>query len=296
MVSPGALLLDKPEDVTSFGALSAVKRAFGTRKVGHTGTLDRFATGLLVVLLGRATRLADLASAQCKSYDVQLVFGSETDTLDPTGEVVAEGGVPSAAEVIKVLPDFTGEIEQVPPSYSAVHVAGRRASDLVRAGETPVLDARVVRVDEVELVAMDEERAHLRIVSGKGFYVRSFARDLARALGTVAHVQTLRRTSVGSFSVHEAVAPEDVRPDRDMMSLEEFLAETDDVAFVDVGSRYEKLIRNGAPLEERFLTDRLPESSHLALRSEAGAVLAVAERVRGEGQQEPRFRYRVVFS
>lgn len=296
MVSPGALLLDKPEDVTSFGALSAVKRTFGTKKVGHTGTLDRFATGLLVVLLGRATRLADLASAQSKSYDVQVLFGSETDTLDPTGAVVAEGGIPSASEVAKVLADFTGEIEQVPPSYSAVHVAGRRASDLVRAGESPVLDARPVRVDELELLAMDGARAHFRIVSGKGFYVRSFARDLARALGTAAHVLSLRRTRVGSFSVHDAVPPEDLRADRDMMSLGEFLARIDDLAFVEVESRYENLIRNGAPLEERFVTSGVPDASYLGLRNEAGSVLAVAERVRGVGQEGRRFRYRVVFS
>lgn len=296
MVSAGALLLDKPENVTSFGALSAVKRAFGTTKVGHTGTLDRFATGLLVVLLGRATRLADLASAQTKRYDVQVMFGRETDTLDPTGAVVAEGSVPSATELRQALPAYIGEIDQVPPSYSAVHVSGRRASDLVRAGQTPVLQARRVRVDEIELLAMDEARAHLRIVSGKGFYVRSFARDLARTLGTVAHVQSLRRTGVGAFSVRQAVSPEDIRPDRDLMSLGAFLDEIDDIDFAEVDARYEELVRNGAPLREGFLTGSIPESPYLALRDASESVLAVAERVPGVEQEGRRFRYRVVFS
>ena len=286
----GAVLLNKPADITSFGALTSVKRAFATKKVGHTGTLDRFATGLMVVLLGRATRLAPFATALDKSYDFDVVFGIQTDTLDPTGEVVSRGRVPSEQEIRELLGGFTGELEQVPPAYSAVHVSGRRASDLVRSGGAPVLAPRRVRVDSLDLVAIDGNRAHFQVSCGKGTYVRALARDMATQLGTVAHVSDLCRRSVGRFSLTEAVAPEEVVPERDLMPVAGFLRRLDGITFAELRSESVPRVRNGTPLEPSFFVEEPPRSGIVALVDEAGEVIAVGE------LGEEGFQYRVVMS
>jgi tRNA pseudouridine55 synthase len=286
----GAVLLNKPADITSFGALASVKRTFATKKVGHTGTLDRFATGLMVVLIGRATRLASLVTALDKSYDFSMVFGTQTDTLDPTGNVLTHGRVPSEDEIRGILESFIGELDQVPPAYSAVHVSGRRASDVVRSGGAPVLAPRRVRVDELELLGVEDAVARLRVSCGKGTYVRSLARDIASSLGTVAHVSTLQRRRVGRFTVNEAVAPEDVELDRDLMDLSGFLRCLDGITFAELKPESVPWVRNGAPVQESFFIGTPPQSGVVALVDETGDVVAVAE------IDEKGFDYRVVLS
>lgn len=204
----GFVLVDKPQGLTSFQALGAVKRSVGTRRVGHTGTLDKFATGLLVCLVGRLTRLADDVSSGEKEYEARFRFGVGTDTLDPTGAVTATGHLPDEDAIRSALDGFLGDVQQVPPLYSAVHVAGMRASDRVRRGEVPVLRPRTVRIEEIVLDDYSEGDARVRIRCSKGTYVRSLARDLAESLGTVAHVAALRRTRVGPFRVADAQDPE----------------------------------------------------------------------------------------
>ena len=211
----GWLVIDKPLGTGSTQAVGAVKRAlrtggYGKAKVGHGGTLDPLASGVLPIALGEATKLAGRMLDSDKSYDFTISFGSETDTLDAEGVVIATSDArPTAAELIAVLPRFTGPIAQVPPAYSALKVDGARAYDLARAGEEVTLASRNVTVhaltphphadgvlDEITLTA----------AVSKGTYIRSLARDIAQALGTVGHVTYLRRTKAGPFDLSQAIS------------------------------------------------------------------------------------------
>jgi tRNA pseudouridine55 synthase len=203
----GFLLLDKGPGQTSFEALGAVKKALGTGKVGHTGTLDKFASGLLVVLAGRATRLNPWISHRDKTYLGTILFGTETDTLDPEGLVVARGPLPSRQQVEEILPRFRGDILQTPPLYSALHLEGRRASELARSGERPEMQARPVTIHELALVSWEPPLARIRVRCSGGTYIRSLARDLALACGSRSHLAGLRRLAVAGFSVEDALGP-----------------------------------------------------------------------------------------
>jgi len=202
----GVVILDKPAGTTSAKALLPVKRRFGRgTKVGHAGTLDPFATGVLLVLVGDATRLSDLAMALPKTYRATVRFGVATDTLDPEGEVTgARDPGPEPRDL--GLERFVGEISQVPPAFSALKVDGRRAYRLARAGETPALEPRRVRVHRIVLLEMRWPEAEVEIECGQGFYVRALARDLGEALGLPAHLTALRRTHIGPFAAGEADA------------------------------------------------------------------------------------------
>ncbi|MDR0670442.1 MAG: tRNA pseudouridine(55) synthase TruB [Treponema sp.] len=204
----GFLLLDKGSGQTSFEALGLVKRALQTGRIGHTGTLDKFASGLLVVLAGRATRLSPWVSHRDKTYLGGILFGAETDTLDPEGAVVARGPLPSRRRVEEALDRFRGEILQTPPVYSAIHVDGRRASRLARSGEMPEMKARPVTVHEIALVSWEPPLARIRVRCSAGTYIRSLARDIALAAGSRAHLAELRRLAVAGFSVDGALPPD----------------------------------------------------------------------------------------
>jgi tRNA pseudouridine55 synthase len=202
----GWVVLDKPLGMTSTQAVGAVRRLFEAQKAGHAGTLDPLATGILPIALGEATKTVPFAVDGEKAYRFSVRFGIETDTDDAEGQVVRTSErLPSAEEIADVLADFTGEISQVPPAFSAIKVDGNRAYDLARSGETVVLDARWIVVEDLRLVDMpDAATAVLEAECGKGTYVRALARDMGRALGSAAHVIGLRRTRVGGFD--EAVS------------------------------------------------------------------------------------------
>ena len=228
----GWIILDKPLGMGSTQGVGAVKRAlreggYAKVKVGHGGTLDPLATGVLPIALGEATKLAGRMLDSDKVYEFTVAFGAETDTLDLEGKVVAESDVrPTLAEIEAVLPQFTGEIDQVPPAYSALKVDGARAYDLARAGQDVVLAARRVRVHSLDLPHPNpspEGEGHflephpfrggvgvgaitLTAHVSKGTYIRSLARDIARALGTVGHVTMLRRTKAGPFTLENAIS------------------------------------------------------------------------------------------
>lgn len=203
----GVIVIDKPAGPTSFEVVRAVRRAFDVRRVGHTGTLDPFATGVLPICVGRtATRLVPWLQRGIKEYEATVLLGEETDTLDPTGEVVATGdGIRAQGVIEAVLPLLAGPIMQAPPAYSALKVRGKRAYDLARAGQAPELAPRPVDLHEVALCSVDGPRVELRLRTGPGFYVRAFARDLALALGTVGRLDALRRTESGGFRLEDAV-------------------------------------------------------------------------------------------
>lgn len=211
----GWLILDKPRGLGSTQAVAAVKRnlregGYGKVKVGHGGTLDPLAEGVLPIALGEATKLAGRMLDASKVYEFTIRFGEETETLDTEGAVVERSDVrPAQADVAAVLPRFTGPIEQVPPAYSALMVEGRRAYDLARAGEVVELATRNVEVFELTILPgapAGEAQITLRAHVSKGTYIRSLARDIARSLGTVGHVTYLCRVKAGPFRQDQAIS------------------------------------------------------------------------------------------
>jgi tRNA pseudouridine55 synthase len=205
----GILLLDKPAGVTSFSALAPVKKLLHS-KTGHAGTLDKFAEGLLVVLLGACTKLNPLFSSLDKTYEAVFTFGEETATLDPEGEIVLTAPVPELSVLDPLLSQFTGSMMQVPPAYSAVHVNGKRAYAEARKGREPVIPPRQVYIEYFRMLNWDPPRLRAEIRCSKGTYIRSLARDLGRAAGSAAHVSELKRTAVGPYSLSEAGRLEEV--------------------------------------------------------------------------------------
>ncbi len=201
----GWVVLDKPLGMTSTQAVGAVRRLFEAQKAGHAGTLDPLATGILPIALGEATKTVPFAVDGEKAYRFTVRFGVETDTDDAEGQVIRTSEkLPTMQEIDSILADFTGEISQVPPKFSAIKVEGNRAYDLARSGEDVVLEPRWIVVEDLRLIEMTEGAAVLEAECGKGTYVRALARDMGRALGSAAHVINLRRTRVGAFD--EAVS------------------------------------------------------------------------------------------
>jgi tRNA pseudouridine55 synthase len=206
----GWLLLDKPAGMSSAAAVGKARRALGAEKAGHGGTLDPLATGLLPIAFGEATKTVAYVMDGPKSYRFTVRWGEERSTDDAEGAVVATSPVrPSRAQIEAALPDFTGRILQIPPAYSAIKVDGQRAYDLARAEGAPELAARLIEILSFRLADMpDPDHAVFEVTSGKGAYMRSLARDLARRLGTVGHVAALRRTAVGPFREEQAISLE----------------------------------------------------------------------------------------
>ncbi len=205
----GFVLVDKPVDWTSFDVVRWVRKAFPGSKVGHAGTLDPFATGLLILLVGRATRLMQYLDEYHKSYEGSIRFGQATDTCDPTGEVSFEAPAGAlealSAETIEAsFVRWTGEVEQIPPAFSAVKVDGERAYKKARRGEETELEPRDVEIHRLELLSWEPPLARFRAEVGTGTYLRSLARDVGEELGVGGYLHDLRRTAIGSFPVEEA--------------------------------------------------------------------------------------------
>jgi len=208
----GLLFVDKPAGITSHDVVSVVRRAARTRRVGHAGTLDPFATGLLVVAVGTCTRLLPYISGEPKVYEAVIRFGSETNTDDGTGQVVREAPVPDFGMLPMALAELTGPIQQVPPAFSAKHVHGQRAYVLARRGGDVALAPVPVIVHQWELLAWRDGDVSVRIVCAGGTYVRALARDLGRATGSAAHCAELRRIGSGAAQVKDAVPFDALRP------------------------------------------------------------------------------------
>ena len=205
----GLLLIDKPAGITSHDVVDVVRRALGTKKVGHAGTLDPMATGLLLIGVGRATRLLRFLGDLPKTYEGTMRLGVETTTLDAEGEVVAESPVTATEEDVRAaMRALVGESAQRPPAYSAVKVGGRKLYQAARAGEQLEADPRRIRVDEFELTSFDRPHAAFRVTCSSGTYVRVLAADVGAALRTGAHLTVIRRTAIGPFLADGAVEPD----------------------------------------------------------------------------------------
>jgi tRNA pseudouridine55 synthase len=200
--------------VTSHDVVAAARRALRERRIGHAGTLDPFATGLLVLMVGRATRLLPYMDGEPKRYEAVIRFGRETDTADLHGAVTATGAVPDYADVLAALPALTGELDQIPPVYSAKRIDGQRAYDLARAGVEVEMRPSRVRVDAWEPRGWESPDFAATITCGGGTYIRSLARDLGRLVGSAAHLVALRRAQSGPFFVRDATPLDAMREGR----------------------------------------------------------------------------------
>jgi tRNA pseudouridine55 synthase len=213
----GILLVDKEEGLSSHEVVALVKRALGGRrgpKVGHAGTLDPFATGLLVVIVGQATKLSRYLTSEDKTYLAVLKLGETTDTLDPTGQVVKRVSkpMPTSEEIRVVSRKFTGVVEQTPPMYSALKINGVRAYSLARKGRQVALKKRNVNIFELDLLDYQEPYATMKIACSAGTYIRSLAADLGEAMGSAAYLTALRRLRVGRFHTTDALNSSELRP------------------------------------------------------------------------------------
>ncbi|MEO7240314.1 MAG: tRNA pseudouridine(55) synthase TruB [Sphingomicrobium sp.] len=292
----GWIILDKPVGLGSTSAVSAIKRMLREAgepktKVGHGGTLDPLASGVLPIALGEATKLAGRMLDATKAYDFTIRFGEETDTLDREGEVVATSDVrPTLDQIAAILPTFTGPIEQVPPVFSALKIDGKPAYARARAGETLAMAPRKVTIHdlcvsaslrEIEALAQgrgDAEEGHsvtLSATVSKSTYIRSLARDIARALGTVGHVTMLRRTRAGPFGLASAVTLDFLGQSAKARRLMEMVlpleAALDDIPALPVSPGQAQLLRHGQRLAG------FPAQPGLALATDAGRPVALVE-------------------
>jgi tRNA pseudouridine55 synthase len=239
----GLLLIDKPAGVTSHDVVDLARRALGTKKVGHAGTLDPMATGLLLLGVGRATRLLRFLADLPKTYEGTLRLGAETTTLDAEGEVVREAPVTVGEhDVRRAMSALVGESLQRPPSYSAVKVGGRKLYEAARAGETLEAAPRPIRVDAFDLLSFEAPDATFRLTCSSGTYVRVLAAEVGAALSCGAHLAALRRTAVGPFRADEAVPPD--RPG-DPLPLE---AAVGHLPHMDLGADEALAASHGRPL------------------------------------------------
>ena len=279
----GWLVLDKPVGVTSTTAVAILKRLTRARKVGHAGTLDPLASGLLPIAFGEATKTVSYVMDGEKVYRFKVRWGVETDTDDAEGKPVAESAArPTHGEIESALPAFTGTIEQTPPKFSAIKVEGERAYDLARAGEEVSLSARPVEIHSLHMVDQpDADHAVFEAECGKGTYVRAIARDLGRMLGSLGHVCELRRTRVGSFGENSAIALDDVEklaessPDALIGALLPVASSLSMIPSVSVGPDDAQRIRMGQPV---FLRGRdAPVLEGTVTVSARGALIALAD-------------------
>jgi tRNA pseudouridine55 synthase len=271
----GLLVIDKPGGITSRDAVNRVQRWFprGT-KIGHTGTLDPLATGVLVVCIGAATRLADYVQAMGKSYAARFRLGATSTSDDADGDITeTPNAQPVSREVIEsALPRFVGEIEQLPPSVSALKVDGKRAHDLARKGEEVKLSPRPVRIEALRVRAYEWPYLDVEVDCGKGTYIRSIARDLGAALGVGGMVQTLRRTRVGPFAAEQGVGV-DAPPAE--LQLRPMLAALAGMPSVRVTADEVRRLRQG----QRLARELAPGA--VALVDEAGALVGIGISERG---------------
>jgi len=263
----GWVVIDKPQGPTSTQVVGQVKRVFDAAKAGHGGTLDPMATGILPIAFGEATKTVQWAMDGDKTYRFTVRWGVATDTDDAEGTVVGTAeGRPADDAVARVLDRFVGEIDQVPPAYSAIKVDGERAYDLAREGRPPELASRRVLIHDLALVDRpDADHAVFEAVSGKGAYMRALARDIAAALGTCGHLEALRRLTVGTFTLDDAVT----------------LAHLD--ALAEEGDAESALLPVETPLDDIPAVALSESQAHQLKRGQAVAFLARSDRQKLEG-------------
>ncbi len=292
MTTAGIAILDKPEGLTSFRALGALKRNLSTKKIGHCGTLDLFASGLLLAFVEEATRLVPWFVGKDKSYTAQIWFGSQTDTLDPGGKQIASADVPSLEQILSVLPSFVGNIAQVPPAYSAIHIDGKRAYQRVLAGEEPALRPRNITIHSIDFLKWQSPVMTIQVACSSGTYIRSLARDIALACSSVAHLSGLRRTQLGSLKESDSrVCSPDQCGINEVISGRRVLDLIGEVQCLELREQFEADFKQGRAIKETWFSSLdLPIESQTAMVACQDRIVGVVTLVRQQA-----IRYQQVF-
>lgn len=246
----GWINLDKPLDMTSTQAVGKVKKILGMKKVGHAGTLDPLATGILPIAVGEATKTVQYLQNRDKGYDFTITWGEARSTDDAEGEVIATSDkIPTEQEITAALPNFIGDIDQIPPKYSAIKIQGERAYDLARDGVDFKIEPRQVTVYSLRMTHCDDKTASFSMTCGKGTYVRAIARDLAEMLGTYGYITMLKRTFVGGFTMDNAISFDKLAEIVDKGAAQEVLLglrhALDDIPALPLSNQEASRLRNG---------------------------------------------------
>lgn len=254
MTAFGLLNIDKPQGVTSHDVVAIARRGTHIKKIGHAGTLDPMATGVLILCIGNATRLSEYAMNHQKSYHATVHLGVETDTYDAEGAVVSTNDTMISREQVEaVLSLFRGDINQIPPMYSAIKKGGKKLYELAREGKTLDLDARPVTIDKLEILRWDYPEFDIQVDCSPGTYIRSLAFDIGQAVDVGAHLSALRRVRSGTFSVDEGVTLETLREAMDNDDWQRYLLPADlavqDLPRLDLDDNQAKIIESGGFLE-----------------------------------------------
>lgn len=282
----GILLVYKPSGITSFSLLGPIKKYLGTRKIGHTGTLDKFASGLMIVLVGRYTKMNDHIMGMDKTYEAEITLGKETETLDPEGEVIHESPLPDRINYGSLCRHFTGNQKQVPPLYSALHVDGKRAYQRVRSGEEFSLPPRNITINHIEVLQEGIPSFTLRLECSKGTYVRSLARDMGRFLGTRGYCSALKRVRIGPVSLGQAQRPSEIEAQPRLYGLKDLPGIFPHIQTCQANESGRRAIRYGQLLGEKHFESPPQEGLVLAMKGERE--LALLQWKGGQG------RYKVI--
>lgn len=282
----GWLVIDKPRDMGSTDVVNQTRRLFNAKKNGHTGTLDPFATGVLPVAFGEATKLIPFVTDGDKEYEFIIQWGAATASGDTESEVVVRSEkIPSKDEILEVIPDFIGEIKQIPPAYSAIKINGQRAYDLVRKGENVEIPERIVTIYNLELLEeLADNRAKFRVKCSKGTYVRTLGQDMALALGTLGYLTELRRTKCGKFSLDDTILLENLKNMVHSNDLKKVLlpviTSLRDIAELAVTEADAAKLRQGQAISPRLYQDKnLKEGAAVAVcNGELVAILRIEEK------------------
>ena len=277
----GVLVIDKPAGITSHDVVWRVRKLYGTRRVGHTGTLDPMATGVLVVLVGRAAKAAEYLTSDKKAYRATLKLGITTDTEDTTGTVLTSTDqLPTPDEVVRVAQGFVGEIMQIPPMYSALKVGGKKLVDLARRGIEIEREAREITVHSLTCTPNEDGTYTLDVACSAGTYIRTLCADIGKALGCGGAMASLRRVETGGFSLFDAHTLEEL----DSLSTEQRLAALvpierlfDDLPALPLPAFYERLCRSGCEIYLKKIGVSHPVGARLRLCSENGDFFALGE-------------------
>jgi len=270
----GILYIDKPDGMTSHDVVNRVRRLYHTKRVGHTGTLDPMATGLLTVMIGRSAKVAELLVSDTKGYHATLRLGVVTDSGDITGNVITESdAIPSEEAFHAVLPSFTGKIQQIPPMYSAIKVDGQKLVDLARKGIEIERQAREIEIFTLSAEKIDERNYALDVACSKGTYIRTLCEDIGKALGCGATMTSLRRTASGAATLERAHTLDQLESMSDeeraacLVSVEELFC---DCPRVVLPAFFERLARNGLPIYQKKIGTKIEDGETVRLCGENG--------------------------
>lgn len=286
----GIIVIDKPEGITSFDVVKKVRSLTGSKKVGHTGTLDPLATGVLPVCIGKATKAVNYLIKDNKEYIAEIKLGEVTDTYDREGQILETKEVNCSTEaVISVINSFKGKIMQAPPKYSALKIQGKKMYELARKGIEFEIPKRPVEIYNIDILDITLPYIKIKVLCSKGTYIRSLAYDIGEKLGVGAHIYNLRRTCSGNFNIETSTKLESLNNDnliKNIISIEEIFLGFNKI---ELDPYFEKLFLNGVPIKDKRLTSKLIEKGHYTVYNVSGNFLGLGNHIENYFKMESLF-------